>query len=1058
MRIALMLFLIFVVTLPLSAQTDKASTLVAEGNVLAEKRAYPEALKKLTQAAKIYKQSNQEILRHKVLLKVSEVLLLADENYEARKMANKVIELTSKNDTLAAGAHQFLGNLDLQDGQVGLALKSFKRAIKIRKNNLPKNHPAIAESLLAISTVQNQLRKTNLALESAQEALGILESIYGKEHPKTAEAIGTLGTVYSTKGEQEKAIPLLQQSIDIFKKLEKEKQLSVAQQYFNLGNAQLKKGSYDLGLMNSQRGLTILENLKGMEHPARAPFLNNIGKIYTLRGDYQQARNFYQQALDLVEFHRGERHPDISDSYVNIAKVLQVQNQPDSALAYLFKSLEMNKSLFGEDHPRVAQSLSDIASTYLQKEDYDRALAFYNNAYAKFEEFYGTRHMTIAKVEQQIGKIFLKKAGLEIALKHFQNSLNANVPYPYLAIDISENPPLDQVLDKKIFLSSLSLKAQVQTKLYLSKGRYENLEYSYNNFLLCDSLIDEIRRSFIEYNDLVFFNQTASQVYEEAIYNCFILKNHTQEQKFITKALYFSEKNKSNALLQSFAHEEALKFADLPKELKEKEADLQFNIDYYQKELMQAIQYKDSALTVMFQQQLLDAKKEYNQFVLNLEKDYPHYYQLKYDKTVVTLEEIQNTLDDQTIFLEFMSGEKRLFIFSISKEKAFFDFINKERDYDQKMSYFRKSFSDINYITHGDSLQTAWQTYTTNAYEFYKLWLEPAFKHFTDTPLKKLIIIPDGKLGYIPFEILLREKPNFEGVNYSKLKYLLKDFSISYAFSGTMLLKQQQSKEHEDTKLRYGGFAPIYSSGRLSLAGVSSNFNYIRKGKYIDLPASRKGVEYIAKLLEGEAFTNESATETTFRDTSKSFDILHLAMHGVYDDKNPLNSHLVFSQTENNSKDDNFLTAGELYNLNMDASLVFLGACNSGFGQINRGEGIMSLSRSFAYAGCPSIIMSLWSVPDDETASITNYFFQKLKKGATKDEALRQAKLTYLNDSNIPPDRLHPLFWAGFVPIGDMTALYSNSTLPFNLTYFAGISFLMLVVFLFMKYMKSNNK
>ena len=71
-------------------------------------------------------------------------------------------------------------------------------------------------------------------------------------------------------------------------------------------------------------------------------------------------------------------------------------------------------------------------------------------------------------------------------------------------------------------------------------------------------------------------------------------------------------------------------------------------------------------------------------------------------------------------------------------------------------------------------------------------------------------------------------------------------------------------------------------------------------------------------------------------------------------------------------KNDNFLTAGELYNLNMDAMLVFLGACNSGFGKINRGEGIMSLSRSFAYAGCPSIIMSLWSVPDDETATITN--------------------------------------------------------------------------------------
>ncbi|MEM6966437.1 MAG: CHAT domain-containing tetratricopeptide repeat protein, partial [Bacteroidota bacterium] len=1038
MRTGLVLFLMFAINFPFFAQTDKAGTLLTEAAVFIENRTYDKALINLTKAAKIYQQANQDDLRHQVLLKVSEVLLLADENFEARKMANKVLELTAQNDTLAAGAHQFLGNLDLQDGQVGVALRSFQEALDIRKNNLPQDHPAIAESLLAVSQVQNQLRKTNLALENAQAALAILEKVYGKTHPKTAEAIGTLGTIYSTKGEQEKAIPLLQQSIDIFKKLEKEQQLSVAQQYFNLGKAHLKKGSYDLGLMNAQRGLTILENLKGVEHPARAPFLNTIGKIYTLRGDYQQARNFYQQALDLVEFHRGERHPDIADSYVNIAKVLQVQDQPDSALAYLSQSLEMNESLFGEEHPRVAQSLSDIASVHFQKEDYDRALAFYHNANAKFKDFYGTRHTTIAKVEQQIGRIFLKKAGFEVALKHFQNSLNANVPFPYLAIDISENPPLDQVLDKKVFLSTLSLKAQVQTKLYLSKGRYENLEYAYSNFLLCDSLIDDIRRSFIEHNDLVFFNRTASQVYEEAIYSCFILKNHTQEQKYIAKAFYFSEKNKSNALLQSFAHEEALKFADLPKPLKAQEADLQFNIDFYQKELMLAVQYKDSALTVTAQQQLLDAKKAYHQFVLDLEMNYPHYYQLKYDKTVVTLAGIQSTLDDETIFLEFMSGEKRLFIFSISKEAAFFDFINKGQGYDQQMSDFRKSFSEISYITQGDSLQTAWDTYTTYAHEFYKLWLEPAFNHFEETQFEKIIIVPDGKLGYIPFEILLQAKPDFNGINYATLNYVLKNFSVSYAFSGTMLIEQQsETQQQEQKELRYGGFAPIYASGRLSLAGASSNFNYIRKGKYIDLPASRKGVEYIAQLLDGAAFTNESATETTFRDTSKSFDILHLAMHGVYDDKNPLNSHLVFAQVEDNSNNDNFLTAGELYNLNMDASLVFLGACNSGYGQINRGEGIMSLSRSFAYAGCPSIVMSLWSVPDDETATITNYFFQKLKKGATKDEALREAKLQYLNDSSVPPDRLHPLFWAGFVPIGDMTALYSASIFPFSWKYLA---------------------
>ncbi|MDB4505847.1 CHAT domain-containing protein [Saprospiraceae bacterium] len=282
-------------------------------------------------------------------------------------------------------------------------------------------------------------------------------------------------------------------------------------------------------------------------------------------------------------------------------------------------------------------------------------------------------------------------------------------------------------------------------------------------------------------------------------------------------------------------------------------------------------------------------------------------------------------------------------------------------------------------------------------------------------------------------------------MNYATLNYLLHQYSISYAFSSTMLV-QQKGSLLLNKKLNYGGFAPVYSSGKISDTSTLINYQYFKKGKYIDLPASRKGVEYIANLLDGSAFVGGQATESVFKDTSDHFDILHLAMHGVYDDKNPLNSNLAFTQLKN-SNEDNHLTAAELYNMDMNTELVFVGACNSGFGKINKGEGIMSLSRAFAYAGCPSIIMSLWSVPDDETATITNIFFKQLKNGTTKDIALRKAKLKYLTDSNVPPDRHHPLFWAGFVPIGDMVPLYSPTTLSKNWTLLASLGMLMLTLF-----------
>lgn len=1049
MRIALVLFLLIVVSLPFFAQIDQAQTWLEEGRTLVQKRQYSDALKPLGKAANIYRKEGKKIQRVKVLVEITETLLADDENYEAQKIAQRILSLTARKDTLAASAFHLLGIISSNNGFAKEALNYFEKGLKIRSEKLPPQHQDIATSLQAIGLTQNKLGQTDLAFENIQKALDINKKIFGTEHPATAATYGALGTIHSTKGKHDRAIQLIQQAIDILKNQKEKDEEALVQQYFYIGNAHLAKRNYDLGLMNAQRGLTILESIKGTEHPTVVSFLNTIGKTHTERGDYLEALRFYKRALELGEFHFGNEHPDIATSYTNIAEVLRSQGQLDSALLYFQKSLTLNEKLFGESHPRTAQSWSDMGSTFFELKKLDQALAYFNNAYSHFRDVHGTRHMNIAKVEQQIGKTYLQKGGLEVALEHFQYSLNANVPLPYEALKISETPPLDKVLDKNIFLGTLALKAQTLTKLFLTKEKFENIELAFENILLCDSLIDDIRRSFIEYNDQLIFNQIASQVYEEAIYTCLILNNHTKDKKYIEQAFYFSEKSKSNALLQSFAHDEALHFSDLPDSLEANEIVLKINVAFYQKQLMNALQSKDSLKTATAQQRLLEAKKAYNQFVINLENDFPHYYQLKYDKSVATLADIQSHLENGTTLLEFMSGEKRIFIFSITADEAYIDLVNKPEDFDNFIFSFRKSISDINYIAHSDSMQNAWTTYTSRAYEIYQTLLESPLSSFPKRSAQKLVIVPDGKLGYIPFEILLQEKPESETINYTTLKYVLHNFSISYAFSSTMLL-EQKSEPLPNRPLRYGGFAPIYRSGKLSFASTSKDYQYFNKGKFIDLPASRQGVEYIANLLNGTPFVEEMATEKIFKDTSHYFDILHLAMHGVYDDKEPLNSHLVFTQTEE-QKEDNFLTAAELYNKDVDARLVFLGACNSGFGKINRGEGIMSLSRAFAYAGCPSIIMSLWSVPDDETASITNAFFRRLKNGASKDEALRQAKIEYLQDSNIPPDRLHPLYWAGFVPIGEMTPLYTSSPLSNNWTLLAAFGMLALAIFVGMR-------
>ena len=141
-------------------------------------------------------------------------------------------------------------------------------------------------------------------------------------------------------------------------------------------------------------------------------------------------------------------------------------------------------------------------------------------------------------------------------------------------------------------------------------------------------------------------------------------------------------------------------------------------------------------------------------------------------------------------------------------------------------------------------------------------------------------------------------------------------------------------------------------------------------------------------------------------------------MHALVDDTHPLSSKLIFAPDQKDSLNDGFLNAYELYNMSINADMVVLSACNTGYGKITRGEGVMSLSRAFRYAGCKSLVMSLWQADDKTTATIMKLFYQNLAAGQQKDEALRHAKLSYLDHAD--PLTAHPYFWDAFIVSGNI--------------------------------------
>jgi len=177
--------------------------------------------------------------------------------------------------------------------------------------------------------------------------------------------------------------------------------------------------------------------------------------------------------------------------------------------------------------------------------------------------------------------------------------------------------------------------------------------------------------------------------------------------------------------------------------------------------------------------------------------------------------------------------------------------------------------------------------------------------------------------------------------------------------------------------------------------------------------------------MDGKVFKENQANEKNFVKNLENHDIIHLAMHAFLDEENPRNSKLVFTPDLDTTYD-NFLHSYELYNMDIKSQLTVLSACNTGNGSFTGGEGVMSLARAFTYAGSESVVMSHWMVDDQSSKELMNHFYHFLSQGFQKDEALRQAKIKYLDSAS--PNKSHPFFWGAFVLIGNTSSIIKENS------------------------------
>jgi CHAT domain-containing protein len=515
-------------------------------------------------------------------------------------------------------------------------------------------------------------------------------------------------------------------------------------------------------------------------------------------------------------------------------------------------------------------------------------------------------------------------------------------------------------------------------------------------------------------------------MYQNAIRASYLTYQIAPGDSVLEFAFFFMEKSKNQVLLDAIKANSAIKYSTISNALISEENEYKSKLVALENRLYNLrFDNADPGLINYYQHEYALIQNKYSDFLNRLEHTYPEYYNLKYGGKIPALSEIKKYIDHQ-ILIEYMIGDNFLGIIACNQKKTFFSLVQLDSTFTDSLNGLLMDLGK----TDGEnrfSLEV-FQKFIHRAVTLYSHLLEPVLKQFKNTG--QLVIIPDEKLCFLPFEVLIDEMPEeLHRVNYRDLNYLLRHYVIHYEFSSELFAGHTHTSGHTFAQDSYIGFAPTYSQKeglkKVRVLG-KENSAYLTPLKY-----NRLEIEEAASIFKGRAYLGKSANVKTFREHRPSIGIIHIAAHTFINDSIPELSGIFFSNESDSNSSGNetykdVIYVNEIYNLDINSRLAILSACETGNSKLLKGEGLISIGRAFQYAGCPAMIMSLWKISDRSAAEIMKRFCQNLKKGRNVDVALRDAKMSFLNHAGVT-GHSHPFYWSAFVLIGNNEPLFHRN-------------------------------
>jgi CHAT domain-containing protein/tetratricopeptide (TPR) repeat protein len=874
-------------------------------------------------------------------------------------------------------------------GQPATALSYLQKALTLYQEI--KDRRGEGQALGNLGLAYLQLRETAKAIEYLQQDLEITREL--KDKMGEGQALGNLGLAYSRQGDTIKAVEYFEQSLEIARAINDpqaevnalgnlgliyedqknydkaieyyEKALAITQQInplseasalFLLGNTYTNRGNYDKAIEYLQKALVLSRNIKNQELEWRA--LLGIGNAFLYLGEYTQAIDYFQQSLEGTQKTNNKSSEgyvlnSFGNAYVLLADYAQ-------AIEYFQQGLTIAQAI--NDKVLEGATLGGFGNTFALLGDYNNAMIYYQQSLAIYQELEDPK-----EIGTYLGNLGVNSINLEDypqAIEYLQQSLA-------IARQIKDREAEGRTLgnlgfaylrlneySKAIHYFQQDLEISQEIGNLAGQGRaLNNLGIAYlksGNLVESEKILHrgiEARESLRE--RLGGNDAWKVSIFEHQTNTYRILQEVLIAQNKIAEALEIAERGRARAFVELLTTRLS---PARTTEIQPPPPTIQTIQRIAQDNKATLVQY--SIITDNFKVQ--DTRK-YQESAL-------------YIWVVKPTGEISfRQVDLKPLWQQENTSLNKL--------------INTMR---HSIGVDERSIFEVTVVSPAPDKNP-----TQTLQKLHQLLIEPIADLLPADPNERVIFIPQSELFLVPFPALQDQDQN----------YLIEKHTILTAPSIQVIdiTSRQANQTHSKT------IQNAIIVGNPTMPSLPPQYGETPQ-KLAPLPGAEREAETIAALFKTQALTGNAATKTAILSKLPQANIIHLATHGLFNDFQGLQSAIALAPT---GTDPGFLTAAEILDLKLSAELVVLSACNTGRGKIT-GDGVIGLSRAFMSAGIPSIIVSLWSVPDAPTAELMSEFYTYLNQNQLdKAQALRQAMLTMMKKY---PN--NPRAWAAFTLIG----------------------------------------